>query len=235
MISGNLAPLSCQFGYSSISRVTFEISLPSPTQNGISRTSPSGEFCDVDLLVETAASFIAFSLAALRWLDVSDAGERAEVFNGFRLLLGWPICWKLPSHDSGWRHLRVSRLGAEIRDHSSAFASVVIERLTGWLVLGYRFCFGDQPSLATSRAGVVALLGASGTLLLLLVLILMAQHQRLGGRIRGNNSLSNSLAAVHRGLISYETFRLQCCVYSQSLCVSTVSHHSGDILRIRSA
>ena len=158
------------------------------------------------LIAAVAASFVAFGLAALRWLEVCRTlGNELKFSTVFGYFLAGQFVGNFLPTTVGGDILRVSRLGAEIRDHSSAFASVVIERLTGWLVLPVItiFALAVQPSLATSRAGVVALLGALGTLLLLLVLILMAQHQRLGGRIRGNNSLSTSLAAVHRGLISY--------------------------------
>ena len=181
------------------------------------------------LVAAVAASFIAFGLAALRWLEVCRTlGNELKFSTVFGYFLAGQFVGNFLPTTVGGDILRVSRLGAEIRDHSSAFASVVIERLTGWLVLPVMTIFAlvIQPSLATSQAGVVALLGASGTLLLLLVLILMAQHQRLGGRIRGNNSLSNSLAAVHRGLISYRNvptsmLRLLAVAFAFQLCLIT--------------
>ena len=87
-------------------------------------------------------SFRFGSFALVR--GVSDARTVQCFQRFFRLLLGWPICWKLPSHDGGGDIWWVSRLGAEIRDHSECFASVVIERLTGWPVLPViTICFGD--------------------------------------------------------------------------------------------
>jgi len=188
------------------------------------------------LVAALIATFAAFGLAALRWLEVCRTlGNDLKFSAVFGYFLAGQFVGNFLPTTVGGDILRVSRMGTEIRDHSSAFASVVIERLTGWLVLPFitLIALGVNPDLVTSRAGVVALLGALGTLMLLVILILMAQHQRLGGRIRGNNSISASVAAVHRGLNSYRkvpasmlrllaiAVAFQACLITAVICIAS--------------
>ena len=91
-------------------------------------------------------------------------------------------------------------MGAEIRDPSGAFASVIIERLTGWIVLPVItfVALVVRPDLVGSRAGTIALAGALATLAILVDLIFLAEHPNFGGRLSGENRLSAALAAVHQ-------------------------------------
>ena len=153
-----------------------------------------------------AATLAAFTLASVRWLEVC---RTLGATLSFSRVLGYFLAGQfvgnfLPTTVGG-DILRVTRLGAEIRDHSQAFASVVIERLTGWLVLPViTLCaLILNPSLASSRRGVAALVAALGTLALLSVLIFVAQHPRFGGRLQGQNRATASLVAVHQGLKIY--------------------------------
>ena len=188
------------------------------------------------LLAALIATFAAFGLAALRWFEVCRTlGHDLKYSAVFSYFLAGQFVGNFLPTTVGGDILRVSRMGTQIRDHSSAFASVVIERLTGWLVLPVitLLALALQPGLVTSRAGAVALLGALGTLGLLLVLILMAQHQQLGGRIRGNNRISTSLSAVHDGLNSYRkvpasmlrllfvAVAFQACLIAAVICIAS--------------
>jgi uncharacterized membrane protein YbhN (UPF0104 family) len=101
--------------------------------------------------------------------------------------------------------LRVTRLSADTGDGHSAFASVVLERLTGWLVLplitlaGFAINRGllQVPGIAVELAIGLAV----GTLLLLGAVVFLAAHPRLGGRLSGHRQAwLRWLGAVHLGL-----------------------------------
>lgn len=155
------------------------------------------------LIASLAATLAAFGLASIRWLEVCRTLGRPQTFpdvlNYF--LAGQFVGNFLPTTVGG-DILRVSRMGTEIRDHSSAFASVVIERLTGWLVLPLitLLTFAFNPGLVSTKGGIIALGLAIGTLFLLSLTIYLAEHPRFGGRLRGESGVTRSLAAVHRGL-----------------------------------
>lgn len=99
--------------------------------------------------------------------------------------------------------LRVSRLGAETGDNSRPFASVVLERMSGWLVLpGLTFAgLLINPTLreqgrATALAAAVgvATLGALGAALFL------AAHPRVGARVTGAEGWKRFAGAIHLGV-----------------------------------
>ncbi len=99
--------------------------------------------------------------------------------------------------------LRVTRLGAETGDSARPFASVVLERMSGWIVLPALTFTGlainptlRQQGTATALAvavGVVTL-GALGTVLFL------AAHPRIGGRVTGNEGWRRFTGAIHLGV-----------------------------------
>lgn len=99
--------------------------------------------------------------------------------------------------------LRVSRLGAETGDNSRPFASVVLERLSGWIVLpGLTFAglalnptLREQGRATALAAGVgVVTLSALGTVLFL------AAHPRIGGRVTGTEGWRRFTGAIHLGV-----------------------------------
>lgn len=150
-------------------------------------------------------TFAGIVVSALRWqrvievLGLSDHLSRLLSF----YLAGQFVGNFLPSTVGG-DVLRVSRLSADTGDSATAFASVVLERLSGWLVLplitfagfavnpGLLHVDGPAVTLATSLA--------SGTLLLLSVVLFLAAHPRLGGRFADHRSWLRLLGAVHLGL-----------------------------------
>jgi uncharacterized membrane protein YbhN (UPF0104 family) len=79
---------------------------------------------------------VAFGLQTLRWNQVLRAlGYRVRFRRLFtEFLAGQFISNVLPAAVGG-DIVRVSRLGRELDDAAAAFASVALERLTGWLVL----------------------------------------------------------------------------------------------------
>src|SRR5207244_8732314 len=100
--------------------------------------------------------------------------------------------------------LRVSRLSASSEvPGTSVFASVVIERLTGWIVLPLLTLTGLllRPSLL--RLGVASRLALAlsfGTLLLLAGIVSAAGHPRVAGRFAANEGWTRFIGAVHLGI-----------------------------------
>lgn len=107
--------------------------------------------------------------------------------------------------------LRISRLSKEQRDDeegkpigaAETFASVVIERLTGWLVLPVLTFAGLalNPGLrgldrATNLAVAIALVTLAGLVLILLV----AGNPKLGGRLGRKEGWRRFIDAVHLGV-----------------------------------
>jgi uncharacterized membrane protein YbhN (UPF0104 family) len=159
----------------------------------------------------TATSVV---LAAARWQQVLVAMDSPAPSFG-RLVshyfAGQFVSNVLPTTIGG-DVLRAARLGADTGDRAGSFASLIIERLTGWLVLPLLTLGGLALSPEVRGSGhpaVVALLVALGTLTGLFVILFAADHPRIGGRFaepaRAAGSgrfsgLSRFLGAVHLGV-----------------------------------
>ena len=105
--------------------------------------------------------------------------------------------------------LRVTRLSARNRESPTTFASVVLERLSGWIVLPVITLvalFANPHLLELKRASVVALAVSGATLLLLATVLYLAAHPNLGGRLAAHASWLRFVGAVHLGV---ERFRRQ--------------------------
>lgn len=101
--------------------------------------------------------------------------------------------------------LRATRLSADTGDGHNAFASIVLERLTGWLVLPAITLFGFAINRGLVRVTTadarLAIVLAVATLVLLAALLFLAAHPRLGGRLAGHHQAwLRWLGAVHLGL-----------------------------------
>jgi uncharacterized membrane protein YbhN (UPF0104 family) len=104
--------------------------------------------------------------------------------------------------------LRVTRLSAANGDRPDSFASVVLERLTGWLVLPVLTlaAMAVNPGLLRlGRASAVAVGLAAGTLVLLAGVLAAAASPRLGGRLAAREGWSRFVGAVHLGLARFRT------------------------------
>lgn len=102
--------------------------------------------------------------------------------------------------------VRVTRLSAGNGDTSASFASVVLERLTGWLVLPVitLFALATHPSLLHLGAATrLALILSLGTLVLLVVLLTLTASPSGGGRFREQPGWLRFAGAVHLGLIRF--------------------------------
>lgn len=154
-------------------------------------------------LVATLAGIV---LSALRWQRVMVAlGQRPPLRRLVdHYFAGQFVANFLPSTVGG-DVLRTTRLSADTGDGYTAFASVVLERLTGWLVLPAITLIGFAINRGLFRvAGAdarVATVLAIATLALLAALLFVAAHPRLGGRLAGHHQKwLRWLGAVHVGL-----------------------------------
>lgn len=98
--------------------------------------------------------------------------------------------------------VRVSRGTATTGSGSVAFASVVLERLTGFIALPLLVFIGFllRPSLLDNNHAWIALAIAFGTLVLLAVILVVAGHPRLAGRFAEHENWTRFLGAVHIGV-----------------------------------
>lgn len=154
----------------------------------------------------TAAALViaaAFIMAAVRWwqvadtLDVQMSGRSALSIYLAALFIGN----FLPTTIGG-DVLRVNRLGRICGSRANAFATVIIERLTGWVVLPLLTLVAlvSQPSLLKHSGGQIAGGLALGTLFVLAFIVWVAEHPRGLGRLAGGTRIREGLGAVHTGL-----------------------------------
>jgi hypothetical protein len=170
-----------------------------------------------DLSLSTAAwiagaavlTLLGIFLSALRWQAVlSVLGQPS----GIRRLLSFYLAGQFVANvlptTIGGDVLRVSRLSRETGESPTSFASVVLERLTGWLVLPVMTFVGLalNPGLRhLGRATQTAVAFAGCTLVLLTLLILAVASHRVKGELDELTGWRRFLAAVRLGL---DQFRL---------------------------
>jgi uncharacterized protein (TIRG00374 family) len=156
------------------------------------------------LLAGLAATALGIVLSALRWQAVLAAlglhSRIRRLLNHY--LAGLFVGNFLPSTIGG-DVLRVARQAADNGDRHSTFASVVLERLTGWLVLPVitLSTLAANPGLRQlGTATAVATALSVSTLVLLLALLFAAAHPRVGGRLATSEGWQRFLGAVHLGV-----------------------------------
>jgi len=150
-------------------------------------------------------TLVGFVLSTVRWHTVLRAlGQEDQrlgpLFSHY--LAGQFVSNVLPTTIGG-DVLRVSRLSKENGEAEDTFASVVIERLTGWLVLPLITFIGFvvNPGLRElGTASTVAAATAVLTLFGLVAILLAADHDRLLGRFASNDGWLRFLGAVHLGV-----------------------------------
>jgi len=143
-------------------------------------------------------------LSTLRWRAVLHAlGQDAKVSRLLSYnLAGLFVSNVLPTTIGG-DVLRVSRLSKDNGETTTSFASVVLERLTGWLVLPVITLVGFMlnPGLRElGSATEVAFALAAGTLLALSLLLIGVASRRFGARVAGSDGWRRFAAAVHLGV-----------------------------------
>ena len=155
------------------------------------------------LIGAAALTFVTIVLAAVRW----DAVLRAlRLHERLRWLVDLCFAGQFVSNvlptTIGGDVLRVSRLSRRNGDTETTFASVALERLTGWLVLPLLTLFGlaVNPGLRRlGRATVLASVIAVLTLVALVAVLSVSMHPRLGGRFASSDGWKRFIDAVHRG------------------------------------
>jgi len=151
-----------------------------------------------------AAALAAAVLATLRWQRVLRALDLPSDLHTLlnHVLAGQFVSNFLPSTVGG-DVLRITRLSAGNGHRQESFASVVLERLTGFVVLPLLTLvalFANPTLLHLGTASHVALGLSLGTLGVLVVILLVAGNSRLGSRLAGHANWLSFLGAVHLGL-----------------------------------
>jgi glycosyltransferase 2 family protein len=142
-------------------------------------------------------------LSAWRWqrvLDVFDVRVPLRTLTK-HYFAGQFVGNVLPSTVGG-DVLRVSRATTTTGSGSVAFASVVLERLSGFIALPLLVFIGflARPSLLDNNHAWIALAIAFGTLALLGVILVLAGHPKLAGRFAERENWMRFVGAVHVGI-----------------------------------
>ncbi len=152
--------------------------------------------------------FAGILLSALRWQRVLVA---LDIQVGLRTLFNHYLASLFVSNflpsTVGGDVLRVTRLSAVHGETPRSFASVVLERLTGWVVLPVLTlsALAVNPGLRhLGNASRIAFIVAVVTLVLLGGVLLAAAHPSVGGRLTSTEGWRRFTGAIHIGL---ERFR----------------------------
>lgn len=156
------------------------------------------------LAVAAALTLAGIVLSALRWQKVLEALEIPARLPRLvsHYLAGQFVSNVLPTTIGG-DVLRVSRLSRDTGESPGTFASVVLERMTGWLVLPVITFIGFvvNPGLRhLGSATDVALVLAGTTLLTLVGVLAVAGSERVGGRFAARAGWRRFAGAVHLGI-----------------------------------
>jgi uncharacterized membrane protein YbhN (UPF0104 family) len=148
-------------------------------------------------------------LSAVRWQQVLHALDlRAPLRRLTSLYFAGQFVSNVLPTTIGGDVLRISRLSKDTGDSADVFASVALERLTGWLVLPLLTLTGlaiDPELRDLGQATHLAVLAALVTLGGLVLILVLAGNSRLGGRFRANHAEAGSgwrrfIGAVHFGV-----------------------------------
>jgi uncharacterized membrane protein YbhN (UPF0104 family) len=156
------------------------------------------------LLIAVGLTLAAVVLSAVRWQRVLEVlGLQA----GLRRLLSHNLAGQFVSNvlpsTIGGDVLRVTRLSKDTGETPKTFASVVLERLTGWIVLPLISVGGfliNPPLQHLGRATQVAVGLAFITLLCLCIVLAAVADHRIGGRFEARDGWRRFAAAIHLGV-----------------------------------
>jgi uncharacterized protein (TIRG00374 family) len=148
-------------------------------------------------------TLVGFVLSAWRWQRVFAV---FDVHVPLRTLLGHYLAGQfvgnvLPSTIGG-DVLRVSRAAKTIGTGDVAFASVAIERLSGFVALPLLSLvgFAVEPSLLSVDRSWIALLIAGATIAALIIILFVAGSSHLAGRFAKHQNWMRFIGAVHVGV-----------------------------------
>ena len=151
-----------------------------------------------------ALTLVGLLLSAVRWQRVLEVlGLHAGLKRLVSLCLAGQFVSNVLPTTIGGDVLRVARLSRDTGETPKTFASVVLERLTGWLVLPLISVVGflvNPPLRDLGRATEVALGMAFATLMALCILLYAVADQRIGGRFEAKDGWRRFAGAVHLGL-----------------------------------
>jgi uncharacterized membrane protein YbhN (UPF0104 family) len=148
-------------------------------------------------------TFAGFVLSAWRWQRVFAVFDRhvslRTLLNHY--LAGQFVGNVLPSTIGG-DVLRVSRAAKTTGTGDVAFASVVIERLSGFVALPLLSLLGFalEPSLLELDRSWIALMIAGATVAALVIIVGLAGSPRLAGRFADHQNWTGFIGAVHIGI-----------------------------------
>lgn len=157
----------------------------------------------VYLAAGIAAAGVGIVLSAWRWqrvLSVFDLHVRLRTLTS-HYFAGQFLGNVLPSTIGG-DVLRVSRASTTTGSPSISFASVALERLTGFVALPLLAFVGFalRPSLVDLEHAWLALAISGGTLVLLMAILFVAGHPNLAGRFAEHENWMRFIGAVHIGV-----------------------------------
>ena len=156
------------------------------------------------LLAALVVTLLGLVMAAVRWRQVLCAlGLRERLRTLFAHYLAGQLVGNFLPTTIGGDVLRVTRLSASNGDRPDTFASVVLERMTGWFVLPLITlgAMAINPGLRELGAASAVATGLSVvTLLLLSVVVVVAASPRLGGRLAHRAGWQRFVGAIHLGL-----------------------------------
>ncbi|MBM3670770.1 MAG: flippase-like domain-containing protein [Actinobacteria bacterium] len=146
---------------------------------------------------------LSFLLASWRWQRVLAVyGAQVPLRTLLKhYLAGQFVGNALPSTIGG-DVLRVSRCARDVGPTEVAFASVVIERLTGFFALPVLTFVGFliEPSLLEKGRSWIAVVIAGSTLAILGVILLLAGSPKLAGRFKDHENWMRYIGIVHVGV-----------------------------------
>lgn len=146
---------------------------------------------------------VSFVLASWRWQRVLAVFDRHVPLRTLlsHYLAGQFVGNVLPSTVGG-DVLRITRSSNDTGSSEVAFASVVIERLTGFFALPLLTFVGfiARPDLLDHGRSWLALAAAGATLAFLAVIIVLAASPRLAGRFKDHENWMRFIGAVHVGI-----------------------------------
>lgn len=145
----------------------------------------------------------SFVLASWRWQRVLAVfGYHVRLRTLTKHYLAGQFVGNLLPSTVGGDVLRISRSSADTGNTTDAFAAVVLERLTGFVVLPVLVFagFAINPSLFDVKRSSLALLIAGGTLVFLGVILFLAGHPKAAGRFAEHDNWMRAIGAVHVGV-----------------------------------
>jgi len=164
------------------------------------------------LAAALAMAAIGIVLSAWRWQRVIDAfGIRVPLRRLTTYYFAGQFVGNALPSTIGGDVVRVARAAKDVGGTETAFATVALERLTGFLALPVLSLVGFalDPSLLDSSTAWVALLIDGVALAALSAILFLAGHPRAAGRFRDHENWTRFLGAVHEGITYLRSDREQ--------------------------